>query len=183
MKISATTLGETAGDLLSMTMNVGYAKSSLILFSAFLLSLGAQLLSRRYHPLLYWTVIFTTSAAGTTMSDSMDRTLGHGARGLRRGQLGPRLRGRRAPDRGLARARRGRDVLHPHSRALLFWIAFVLTRPFGATVGDVLTKSKEKGDLALGTLGTLGASAILGAVLVGLVIRAMMLDTRARRAT
>jgi uncharacterized membrane-anchored protein len=78
MKISATTLGETAGDLLSMTMNVGYAVSSLILVSAFLISLGSQLLSRKYTPLLYWTVILTTSTAGTTMSDYMDRTLGLG---------------------------------------------------------------------------------------------------------
>jgi uncharacterized membrane-anchored protein len=53
MKIAATTLGETAGDLLSMTMNVGYAVSSLILVSAFLFSLVSQLLSARYHPLLY----------------------------------------------------------------------------------------------------------------------------------
>jgi len=50
MKISATTLGETAGDLLSMTLNIGYAESSLILISGFFLSLVAQLLSKRYHP-------------------------------------------------------------------------------------------------------------------------------------
>src|SRR5712672_1647043 len=75
MKIAATTLGETAGDLLSMTMNVGYAVSSLLLISLFFISLVAQLLSRKYHPMLYWTVILTTSTAGTTMSDYMDRTL------------------------------------------------------------------------------------------------------------
>src|SRR6201989_901741 len=75
MKICATTLGETAGDLLSMTLNVGYAISSLILISLFLISLIAQLTSRKFHPVLYWTVILTTSTAGTTMSDFMDRTL------------------------------------------------------------------------------------------------------------
>src|SRR5215470_14834855 len=75
MKICATTLGETAGDLLSMTLNVGYAISSLILISLFLVSLVAQLMSRKFHPVLYWTVILTTSTAGTTMSDFMDRTL------------------------------------------------------------------------------------------------------------
>src|SRR5882672_10179098 len=78
MKIAATTLGETAGDLLSMTLNVGYAVSSVMLVSAFLMSLGLQLLSKRYNPPLYWTVILTTSTAGTTMSDYMDRTLGLG---------------------------------------------------------------------------------------------------------
>src|SRR6266702_4940806 len=75
MKICATTLGETAGDLLSMTMDVGYALSSAILITLFLISLVVQVRSRHFHPTLYWTVILTTSTAGTTMSDYMDRTL------------------------------------------------------------------------------------------------------------
>ena len=78
MKIAATTLGETAGDLLSMTLNVGYAFSSMILMGLFWVTLAAQLRSKKYHPLLYWTVILSTSTAGTTMSDYMDRTLGLG---------------------------------------------------------------------------------------------------------
>src|SRR4051794_3901053 len=75
MKICATTLGETAGDLLSMTMNVGYATASLILIGFFLATLVGQLAARRYHPFLFWAVILSTSTAGTTMSDYMDRTL------------------------------------------------------------------------------------------------------------
>ena len=78
MKICATTLGETAGDLLSMTLGVGYGISSLLLIGAFLISLVAQLRARAYHPVLYWSVILTTSTAGTTVSDYMDRTLGLG---------------------------------------------------------------------------------------------------------
>jgi uncharacterized membrane-anchored protein len=78
MKICATTLGETAGDLLSMTLNVGYGVSSLILFSIFLAVLAGQLAVRRYVPVLYWAVILATSTAGTTLSDYMDRTLGLG---------------------------------------------------------------------------------------------------------
>lgn len=78
MKICATTLGETAGDLLSMTLKIGYAASSVLLVGLFLVTLGAQLRSRAYHPLLYWTVILSTSTAGTTLSDFMDRTLGLG---------------------------------------------------------------------------------------------------------
>src|ERR1700722_13487102 len=78
MKICATTLGETGGDLLSMTLNVGYAISSLILIGFFLATLVAQLIAKSYHPLLYWTVILSTSTAGTTMSDYMDRSLGLG---------------------------------------------------------------------------------------------------------
>ena len=75
MKICATTLGETAGDLLSMTLNVGYAMSSLILIGIFLITLVVQLLSKKHHPILYWAVILSTSTAGTTLSDFMDRTL------------------------------------------------------------------------------------------------------------
>ncbi len=78
MKIAATTLGETAGDLVSMTLKVGYAVSSLVLIGLFFVSLVTQLRSTRYHPALYWTVILSTSTAGTTMSDYMDRTLGLG---------------------------------------------------------------------------------------------------------
>lgn len=78
MKICATTFGETAGDLLSMTLNVGYAVSSMILISAFVATLISQLIAKQYHPLLYWTVILSTSTVGTTISDYMDRTLGLG---------------------------------------------------------------------------------------------------------
>src|SRR5713101_3207853 len=78
MKIAATTLGETGGDLLSMTLNVGYAVSSMILIGLFFVALTVQLVSRKFHPLIYWTVIVTTSTSGTTMSDYMDRTLGTG---------------------------------------------------------------------------------------------------------
>ena len=77
MKIAATTLGETAGDLLSMTLKVGYAVSSMMLVGLLLVTLVTQLRSKQYHPWLYWTVILLTSTAGTTMSDCMDRTLEH----------------------------------------------------------------------------------------------------------
>src|SRR5438876_2330967 len=78
MKIAATTLGETGGDLLSMTLNVGYAVSSLILIGFFLVTLVVQLSSKKYHPAIYWLVIVSTSTAGTTISDYMDRTLNLG---------------------------------------------------------------------------------------------------------
>lgn len=207
MKICATTLGETAGDLLSMTLNVGYAVSSLILIGIFLVSLITQMLSKHYHPLLYWTVILTTSTAGTTMSDFMDRTLGLGyATGsailvslliailvvwrvtigslsvthvttpkaellywttiLFSNTLGTALGDFLADASGLGFA--GGALLISGLLALilaahygthlpqvaLFWLAFVLTRPFGATLGDVLTKSHEKGGLAFGTIGS-----------------------------
>jgi uncharacterized membrane-anchored protein len=82
MKICATTLGETAGDLLAQTMKVGYGVSSAILLCFFFTTLGIQLFSKKYYTIIYWSVILATSTAGTTMSDFMDRTLGLGyARG------------------------------------------------------------------------------------------------------
>src|SRR5438552_2350218 len=78
MKICATTLGETGGDLLSMTLDIGYAVSSIIFICFFFVTLIGQLSAKRYIPILYWSVIVSTSTAGTTMSDFMDRTLGFG---------------------------------------------------------------------------------------------------------
>lgn len=219
MKICATTLGETAGDLLSMTLNVGYAISSLILISVFLVTLGLQLFSKAHNPTLYWTVILSTSTAGTTISDFMDRTLGLGyasgsliligllimifaiwrlsekslsvnnvqtTRGelfywtaiLISNTLGTALGDYLADDSGLGFA--GGALLIGSAIAvvvaarfytrisgiLLFWMAFVLTRPFGATLGDFLTKPHEKGGL---DFGTIGSSLVLAAILLVLV--------------
>lgn len=83
MKIAATTLGETLGDFLSKGpehggINLGYALASLIVLGIILATLIPQLLTKRLVPFLYWAVILSTSTAGTTMSDFMDRTLGLG---------------------------------------------------------------------------------------------------------
>ncbi len=217
MKICATTLGETAGDLLSMTMEVGYLVSTCILMGFFLVTVSAQLMTKAYHPLLYWTVILSTSTAGTTMSDFMDRTLGLGYltgslilmaalatslvvwwlidRSLsvtnvtsRRTEclywttilisntLGTALGDFLADDSGLGffggAALIGALLavivaLHYTTRIskiALFWLAFVLTRPFGATFGDVLTKSHEQGGLGFGTVGS--SAVLLGILLV-----------------
>ena len=216
MKICATTLGETAGDLLSMTLNVGYAVSSMLLISVFVLTLLTQLFSKTYNPVLYWLVILSTSTAGTTMSDFMDRTLGLGyATGSlilvsilvaifalwkwsgeslnvsqvqsRRGEmfywmailfsntLGTALGDYLADDSGLGfaggalfiGATIGVVVLARYfskiSPVVLFWVAFVLTRPFGATLGDFLTKPLDKGGL---DFGTIGSSLVLAGILV-----------------
>ena len=219
IKICATTLGETAGDMLSMTLNVGYAASTLVLLAFFVGTLLVQLDSDRFKPLLYWSVILSTSTAGTTLSDFMDRTLGVGyARGSmilisilcvtllmwrsvegslsvsrigsRRAEifywaailfsntLGTALGDFLADDSGLgflggAIAIGGAIavvallyVTTDLSRVALFWIAFIFTRPFGATFGDFLTKGSEIGGLGLGTVVS---SAILGAIMVGAI--------------
>jgi uncharacterized membrane-anchored protein len=220
MKICATTLGETAGDLLSMTMNVGYAVSSIILLSFFFATLLVQLFTKKHHPVIYWAVILATSTAGTTMSDFMDRTMGLGyaagsmilvgllitiliiwkatekslsVTNIRsfRGEifywtailfsntLGTALGDFLADDSGLGFS--GGAMLiggligvvvlayffTKISHVVLFWVAFVLTRPFGATFGDLLTKPIEKGGL---NFGTIGSSAILFGMLAVLIV-------------
>lgn len=207
MKICATTLGETAGDLLSMTLNIGYAVSSIILLSFFFLTLSLQLISKKYTPILYWLVILATSTAGTTMSDFMDRSLelGYSVGSLilvtlliitlafwrvtekslsvtniksLRGEifywtailfsntLGTAFGDYLADNSGLGFS--GGAFLigslliiltlayyfSKVSHVVLFWLAFILTRPFGATFGDLLTKPVEKGGLNFGTLGS-----------------------------
>jgi uncharacterized membrane-anchored protein len=220
MKICATTLGETAGDLLAQTMKVGYALSSAILIGFFFVVLAIQLSLKKYQPVVYWAVILATSTAGTTMSDFMDRTLEVGyAKGTlilvsalalillwwkasekslsvtniqsRRAELfywsailvsntlGTALGDFLADDSGLgfsggAFLIGGLLVLvtlayyfTKASHIVLFWIAFVLTRPFGATFGDFLTKPVAKGGL---DFGTMISSAILFAILIILVV-------------
>src|SRR5438067_10288233 len=78
IKIFATTLGETGGDAVTMTLKLGYAVGSLIFLGFFAVTLAAQVASKRYHPFVYWAVVIATTTVGTTMSDYMDRTLGLG---------------------------------------------------------------------------------------------------------
>ena len=78
IKILATTVGETGGDAVSMTLNLGYAVSTLIFLGFFVVTLAAQISARKYHPAFYWAVVVATTTVGTTTSDYLDRTLGLG---------------------------------------------------------------------------------------------------------
>ncbi len=231
MKICATTLGETGGDLLALTMNVGYGVSSVILIGFFFVALTMQFFTKKYHPAVYWLVIVATSTAGTTMSDYMDRTLGLGyALGslilvgmlvsilafwrykigslsveniktfkvellywmaiLVSNTLGTALGDYLADDSGLGFGGGAALItglilvvilLHYYtkiSKVALFWIAFILTRPFGATFGDLLTKSAEKGGY---DFGTIGASIILATLLIGFVAYTSVQEYRVDR--
>ena len=205
VKILATTVGETGGDALSMTLNLGYAVSSLILVGFFIMAMAAQVTSRRYHPVFYWTVVVATTTVGTTTSDYLDRTLGLGyvksslmlfcgviailliwrfVTGriafenvtsrtdetfywlaiLVSNTLGTAIGDCTATTLGLG-FERGALVFAglialvaaayyftriPHS--VLFWAAYILTRPLGATLGDTLTKPRGEGGLALGRI-------------------------------
>jgi len=78
VKIAATTLGETAGDAVSMSMNLGYAVSSVIFIALFAALVALQIAAASFRPFLYWAVIVATTTAGTTMADFADRSLGVG---------------------------------------------------------------------------------------------------------
>src|ERR1700733_10501055 len=78
IKILATTLGETGGDAVSMSLDLGYAISSIIFFGIFVVAAAAQIGAKAFHPVLYWLVIVATTTAGTTMADFADRSLGIG---------------------------------------------------------------------------------------------------------
>ncbi len=77
IKVIATTLGETGGDAVSMTLNWGYALSSVLFIAVFVVAVAAQIAARRFHPFLYWGVIIATTTAGTTMADFADPFVGY----------------------------------------------------------------------------------------------------------
>src|SRR5215472_11786438 len=78
IKILATTLGETGGDALSMSMNLGYAVSTGIFAAIFVAAVMIQVLAKKFHPVIYWTTIVATTTVGTTLADFVDRSLGIG---------------------------------------------------------------------------------------------------------
>jgi uncharacterized membrane-anchored protein len=202
IKIAATTLGETGGDALSMTMNLGYLLSTAIFMVCFIVALFFQIRARKYHPFLYWLVIVTTTTVGTTMADFADRSLGMGYVGgslilftllmivlaiwryslgaisfsditspkveifywvtiLFSNTLGTALGDFLADTKGVGYERgalffsgllalvAAAYFFTRLSHVLLFWTAFILTRPLGATLGDLLTKPRADGGLNL----------------------------------
>jgi uncharacterized membrane-anchored protein len=216
IKVLATTLGETGGDAVSMSMNLGYALSSLLFIGLFFVAVAVQISAKSFHPLLYWVVMIATTTAGTTMADFADRSLGIGYPGgasllflllmasltfwysaegtisvgtvttpkieafywisiLFSQTLGTALGDWMADTNGLGyeggalvfsaglAAIAAAYFWTSISRTLLFWCAFVLTRPLGATLGDWLDKPVQDGGLAFSRYY---ATAILGAAIL-----------------
>jgi uncharacterized membrane-anchored protein len=216
IKILATTLGETGGDSVSMSLSLGYAISSLIFIGIFIMAVFAQIRASAFHRFLYWFVIVATTTAGTTMADFADRSLGVGYPGgasalfvlliaalgvwywaagsisvntvntpktegfywvaiLFSQTLGTALGDWMADTNGLgyengALAFGAGLVLvaiayffTTISRTALFWTAFILTRPLGATLGDLFDKPVADGGFAVSRFY---ASAILAVVII-----------------
>jgi len=220
IKILATTLGETGGDSLSMSLNLGYAVSSFIFIGIFAVAVIAQISAKAFHPWLYWLVVIATTTAGTTLADFADRSLGIGYPGgasllflllmlsllvwywsagsisvntvstpkietfywvaiLFSQTLGTALGDWMADTNGLGYQggalvfSAGLAVIAAAyfrtniSRTALFWAAFILTRPLGATLGDWLDKPLDEGGLAFGRFYATG---ILAAVILACVV-------------
>jgi uncharacterized membrane-anchored protein len=215
IKIAATTLGETGGDTVTMTMNLGYLVGTAIFATLLLVFVAWQIRVRHFHPLLYWATIIASTTAGTTMADFADRSLGIGYPGgsivlalcviaslgawyLTMGSVSvDTVRSPRAElfywititfsqtlgtalgdwiaDAGLG-YEGGAIVFGVAlllifllyswtrvSRVVLFWAAFILTRPLGATLGDLFDKPVAQGGFAMSRPL---ASAVLGAVIL-----------------
>jgi uncharacterized membrane-anchored protein len=222
IKILATTLGETGGDAVTMSMDLGYLLGTAIFAAIFAAAVSAQMAAKHFHPFLYWSVIVATTTVGTTLADFVDRSLGIGYLGgtsllaalllaslaiwyrstgtisvgsvhtkkaeayywvtiMFSQTLGTALGDWMADSTGLG-YRGGALVFAAGliiiaalylwtkvSRTALFWAAFVLTRPLGATVGDFLDKPIDHGGLALSRYAA-SASLVIAMVLLILLL-------------
>lgn len=219
IKIAATTLGETGGDSVSMSLGLGYLVSSFIFAAVFVVIATAQIRAKAFHAPLYWAAIVATTTVGTTMADFADRSLGIGYTGgslvllalvlvtlilwwrvegtvsvnriaTRRAEglywmtilfsntLGTALGDFLADDGGIGfvggalvfgAALLALAVAYYRtgvSRTVLFWSAFILTRPLGATLGDSLTKPLSEGGLHLDRIE---ASAVIAVFIVACI--------------
>lgn len=220
IKILATTLGETGGDTVSMSINLGYLIGTAIFLAVLLVLVGFQIAAKRFHPFLYWATIIASTTAGTTMADYATRSMGIGYTGgsilllgcvlaslaawrvtlgsisvetVREPKaeifywvtitfsqtLGTALGDWTADTGGLGYA--GAAMVFGAmlvvlaalffwkrvSRVLLFWAAFILTRPLGAAVGDFLDKPLDHGGLAFSRPL---ASAVLGVAILACIL-------------
>jgi len=219
IKILATTLGETGGDAVTMSMNLGYAVGTLIFLAIFLAAVTVQIRAKNFNAYLYWLTIVATTTVGTTIADFVDRSLGIGYFGgstlllmclmaslavwrwsegtvsvntivtpkaesfywvtiLFSQTLGTALGDWVADTNGLGYG--GGAILFAGalavvlalyaftqtSRVTLFWVAFILTRPLGATLGDLLDKPVTNGGFEISRYL---ASAILAGLIVALI--------------
>ncbi len=202
IKIAATTLGETGGDAVSMSMNLGYLIGTVVFATIFIAMVAAQILAKSFHPILYWGTIIASTTVGTTLADMVTRDLGIGYAGgslllaallfgsllawravlgsvsfasvstpraemfywltiMFSQTLGTALGDWTADTASLGYGGAALVFLvllgivgavyykSKFSRVALFWMAFILTRPLGAAVGDLLDKPIDSGGLAL----------------------------------
>ncbi len=160
IKILATTLGETAGDTVSMSMNLGYLVGSAIFLSLLVLLVVLQVRADRYRPFLYWATIIASTTAGTTMADFATRSLGIGYTGGSTLLLALVLASLFAWYRALGSI--SVDTVHEPRAELFYWITITLSQTLGTALGDWLADT--------GGLGYIGAAGVFAIGLALLVI-------------
>jgi uncharacterized membrane-anchored protein len=155
IKIFATTLGETAGDSVSMSMNLGYAVGTAIFAAASALTALAQIKAKRFHPALYWLTIIATTTVGTTMADFADRSLGIGYAGGASILLALLLASLYIWHRSMGTVS-VESVSSPKAE-MFYWVTIMLSQTLGTALGDWTADSAG--------LGYLGGAAVFGSLL------------------
>jgi len=134
IKILATTVGETAGDAVSMSMNLGYLAGTVIFTVLFLVAVSAQVRSDKFRPFLYWATIITTTTAGTTLADYADRSLGIGYAGGSSLLLGLLLASFFVWHRTLGTTATG--AINSKKAELFYWVTIMFSQTLGTALGD-----------------------------------------------
>jgi uncharacterized membrane-anchored protein len=161
IKIAATTLGETGGDAVSMSMNLGYLAATGIFAVVFLLAVSAQIVAKRFNPVLYWTTIIATTTVGTTLADFADRSLGIGYPGGALLLFALLLTSLGVWYRTLGSV--SVDTVSSAKAELFYWVTIMFSQTLGTALGDWTADS-----LGLGYTG----AAVLFCLLLALVAAA-----------
>jgi uncharacterized membrane-anchored protein len=171
IKIFATTLGETAGDTLSMTMNLGYLASTGIFLVILIALIGAQIAAKAFHPFLYWATIIASTTAGTTMADFATRSMGIGYTGGSALLLACVLGSLAIWYRAMGSI--SVETVHEPRAEIYYWTAITFSQTLGTALGDWAADT--------GGLGYSGGALVFGAAL--LIVAGLYFWTKVSRVT
>ena len=160
LKIAATTLGETGGDAVSMSLNLGYLLSTGIFAVIFVIAVLTQIFAKKFHPVIYWVTIIATTTVGTTLADFCDRSLGIGYAGGTALLLGLLLASLYAWKKTLGTV--AVATVNTPKAELFYWFTIMCSQTLGTALGDWTSDSAG--------LGYLGSAAILGGLLLILAL-------------
>lgn len=160
VKILATTLGETAGDALSMSMDLGYLLSTFIFAGIFFVAVSAQIKAKQFHPFLYWVTIIATTTVGTTLADFATRSLGIGYTGGSALLFGLLLASLAVWYKTMGSV--SVNTIHSPKAEMFYWVTIMFSQTLGTALGDWTADTAG--------LGYLGAAIIFGGLLIAVVL-------------
>lgn len=155
IKIAATTLGETGGDAVSMSMNLGYLVATGVFAVIFLAAVGAQIVAKRFYPSLYWTTIIATTTVGTTLADFADRSLGIGYAGGATLLFVLLIASLAVWYRTMGSV--SVDTVSSPKAEMFYWVTIMFSQTLGTALGDWTADTAG--------LGYTGGAAVFGALL------------------